>query len=117
MTPEQQLEQLERSLWQTETRFDRNYMEQILTPDFFEFGRSGRKWSREEVLDYFEEEIKAELSDMKVHFMDEKVALVTYLSKAQYEELEISHRSSLWIKNGEQWQLRFHQGTPAQKSS
>lgn len=117
MTSEQHLEQLERSLWQTATRFDRKYMENILAPDFFEFGRSGRKWNRDEVLDYSEEEIKAELSDMEVHFIDETTALVTYLSKAQYEELEISYRSSLWVKNGEQWQLRFHQGTPTQIST
>lgn len=105
------LQKLEESLWRSETRFDREYMHRILAEDFFEFGRSGRKWSRDEVLEYHEEEIKAELTDMGVHFIDEKVALVTYISKTQYEELEISNRSSLWSKIDGEWKLRFHQGT------
>lgn len=86
-------------------------MDRILAEDFFEFGRSGQKWSREEVLEYHEEEIKAELADMEVHFIDEKVALVTYMSKTQHEELETSNRSSLWSKTAKGWQLKFHQGT------
>jgi hypothetical protein len=34
--------QLEESLWRPQTRFDREYTDNILAPDFFEFGRSGR---------------------------------------------------------------------------
>jgi hypothetical protein len=37
-----QLRPLEESLWRAQTRFNREYMDNIFSPDFFEFGRSGR---------------------------------------------------------------------------
>ena len=46
------LKQLEASLWIAKTRFDNDYMEQILAPDFFEFGRSGKIYQREETLSH-----------------------------------------------------------------
>jgi hypothetical protein len=44
----EKLKQLEESLWRSETRFDNEYMNRTLAPDFFEFGRSGRAYTREE---------------------------------------------------------------------
>ena len=44
------LRHLEESLWRRETRFDSRYMEEILAPEFIEFGRSGRKYSRADSL-------------------------------------------------------------------
>jgi hypothetical protein len=44
------LERLEEELWREETRFDRQRMEQLLAPDFFEFGRSGRVYQRADTL-------------------------------------------------------------------
>lgn len=36
-----ELRQLEESLWIAHTRFDQAYMQQILSPEFVEFGRQG----------------------------------------------------------------------------
>ena len=47
-----QLRQLEESLWRAQTRFDCEYMDIILAPDFFEFARSGRVYKREETLGF-----------------------------------------------------------------
>lgn len=109
------LQSLEESLWTSETRFDREYMEKILHPDFVEFGRSGRVYSRDEMLNAEECKIRATLplKDFTLHEIADDVALVTYVSEVQDEEMEVGNRSSLWVKVGEDWKLRFHQGTIA----
>jgi|CXWL01.1.fsa_nt_gi hypothetical protein len=111
-----QLRELEESLWRPETRFDREYMDKVLASEFFEFGRSGRRYTREQILDTPSEEIKVELphEDFRINIIDEKTYLVTYTSKVMYEELEIANRSSLWTKTETGWKLWFHQGTATQ---
>jgi len=63
------LRELEEALWRAETRFDRTFMEQILHPMFFEFGRSGRTYTREQTLHAAPGNIDAELPlrDFAVH--------------------------------------------------
>ena len=108
------LYELEESLWRPETRFDEEYMDDLLTDEFFEFGRSGRTYQREEALSVSPQEIEIELplDNFEVHQVACDVALVTYVSQVQYEELEVGNRSSLWVKEDGDWKLRFHQGTP-----
>ena len=104
---------LEESLWIAETRFDQEYMNRILAPDFFEFGRSGRIYTREETLNAPPQKINARLplKNFQVHPISDDVALVTYISEVADDELEIANRSSLWRKTETGWQLVFHQGT------
>ncbi len=101
-------------MWRTEIRFDPEYMERILAPDFFEFGRSGKRYSREEILSQPKEEIRAKLplKDFELHEIAPDIILVTYISEVTYDTLEVSNRSSLWAKTPAGWQLKFHQGTP-----
>src|SRR3954453_1752089 len=47
---EARLRELEESLWRPETRYDLAYMRRVLTPDFLEFGRSGRVYRLEDTL-------------------------------------------------------------------
>jgi len=110
----QQLQTLEESLWIPETRFDNEYMNSILAPDFFEFGRSGKKYKREETLSAPMQEIPAvlPLKDFKIYSITDDVVLITYVNEVQYEELEVGNRSSLWLRTPEGWKLKFHQGTP-----
>lgn len=111
------LKQLEESLWIAETRFDKKYMDSVLSPDFFEFGRGGKRYSREEIISSPLQRINARLplKDFKVHSVTNDVVLVTYISEVQYDELEMGNRSSLWLKTPSGWQLQFHQGTPTAK--
>jgi hypothetical protein len=103
---------LEHTLWRAETRWDRTYMDSVLAPDFFEFGRSGRTYKRQDTLDASGRgEIRATLKNIAITEIAEGVALVTYVSEVLYEELEIGNRSSLWSRGPKGWQLRFHQGT------
>lgn len=109
-----QLRGLEESLWRAETRYDRGYMERVLHPEFAEFGRSGRSYTRRQCLAASGNEIRAELPlrDFAAHEIAPEVVLLTYVSVVDYDERQVSNRSSLWVRHDGRWRLRFHQGTP-----
>ncbi len=108
------LKELEESLWRSETRFDLDFQEKVFAPDFFEFGRSGRTYTREQMIRTDSTPIMAKLplENFKIHMLDERNALVTYVSEVQHDELDRANRCSVWSKTSDGWQLRFHQGTP-----
>ncbi|MDO8497204.1 MAG: DUF4440 domain-containing protein [bacterium] len=108
------LRELEESLWRPETRFDNEYMNRVLAADFFEFGRSGHVYKREETLGARQQPINIALpfNEFNIRLIDTDVALVTYLSEVQYDEKELGNRSSVWLKEDGEWKLKFHQGTP-----
>jgi len=111
----EEFEQLESSLWRSETRFDRAYMDAVLAVDFQEFGRSGRRYNREQALAVESEQLKARLplEEVTVQGLSGDVVLVTYISEVTYDELVLrANRSSLWVREAGRWRLRFHQGTP-----
>ena len=110
----EQLRLLEGSLWRAETRFDLDYMERILAPDFSEFGRSGRIYSRADTLAVPGGAIEAHLREVAVQPIRSDVALVTYVSEVRRDDgtVEVGNRSSIWVREQDDWQLRFHQGTP-----
>ncbi len=109
------LQQLEESLWIAHTRFDNAYMEQILSPEFVEFGRSGKVYGREETLSAAYHDIRCmfPLKHFTADCIETNVFLVTYVSESFSEgEVFVANRSSIWIKTPQGWRLRFHQGTP-----
>ena len=108
------LERLEEGLWHADVRFDREHMEAITAPDFFEFGRSGRIYRREDTLDIPAQPIFARLPlrEFRARLLDTNVAHVTYVSAVTYDGVEeLANRSSIWSRTASGWQLRFHQGT------
>ncbi|AVX02643.1 hypothetical protein MXMO3_00095 [Maritalea myrionectae] len=113
----EQLYRLEESLWRAETRYDRPAMDKCFAPDFFEFGRSGRTYTRDELLpaayETGEIPISLPLPNFNITAIDENSVLITYLSElTRNGSLERANRASIWTNIGDQWQLRFHQGTP-----
>lgn len=116
MTPEHAvLAELERSLWTSETRFDSAEMEVILADDFHEFGRSGRRYAKGDMLlaENDAKEITAVLHDLAIKDIAETAALITYISEEQLGTRSVwSNRASLWISDMDRWKLHFHQGTP-----
>lgn len=112
------IRELEESLWRSETRFDPEYMDRVLAPDFFEFGRSGRVFTREEILQtpYMKILCKFPFLNFSVHPLSQEIVLTTYISEVLYEEWEYANRSSIWMKTKLGWQIRFHQGTPVRLS-
>lgn len=109
------LQRLEEDLWREETRFDRSYMEKLLAEDFFEIGRSGRIYRRQDTLSIAREPIDAvlPLPDFDARLLTEDIAQVTYNSAVRHDGvLEKGRRSSIWSRSSNGWVIRFHQGTP-----
>jgi hypothetical protein len=112
-----ELQHLEESLWSAHTRFDQAYMEQILSPEFVEFGLSGNVYGREETLSAAYQVIHCTLplKHFRADCIEANVFLVTYVSENASEgEVLVANRSSIWIKTPQGWLLRFHQGTPVE---
>jgi hypothetical protein len=109
---------LEHSLWRTETRHDRALMEATFAPDCHEFGRSGRRYTRDNLLPTGEAHpIDATLHALTITEISPTIALVTYISELRRPTgTEWANRSSLWDCTSGRWQLRFHQGTPCKAS-
>ena len=114
-----QLRNLEVELHRIETRQDTERLEQLLHPDFVEFARNGRCYSRSEVLAEFSAP-GAALEPVHVdRFEAAEIArgtvLVTYLSAHETADRRLCRhtlRSSVWVDTEAGWRMRFHQGTP-----
>ena len=111
----QNVEMLEQNLWNTETRFDPSLMDAIFAPDFEEFGRSGRRYQRDDLI--FSESqahpIDATLHRMQNRALSDSLCLLTYVSEFHTDgSTEWANRSSILCNACGKWQLRFHQGTP-----
>ena len=106
-----ELRELETAMWRSETRGDRSWMDQCLARDFAEFGRSGRRYTRAEILDLDVGEIHATLPlrDLQCRRLGGGVVLVTYQADV---DGHLANRSSIWRLTDAGWQMEFHQGTP-----
>ena len=113
------LRALEISLHQAHIRSSREELDRLLAPDFTEFGSSGRAYDRPQIIAALLGETAAEsppaVHDFSVRFLSQTAALVTYRAVGEAPASE-SLRSSIWVHNGEHWQMAFHQGTPSARS-
>jgi hypothetical protein len=88
--------------------------ERMTAVDFWEIGASGRRYSRAFVLDLLErrepdpEEHTWQTRDFHCRQLGPDTYLLTY-TLAQGERL--SRRSTIWRRQGGDWQILFHQGT------
>ena len=106
-------------MWRAETRFDPEFQERHFAADFHEFGRSGRVYDRQAIIRAAGapsgEPIAAKLPLQNLAFkqLATDAVLITYDSEVIYNSVkEFAHRSSVWTRNGSDWVMRFHQGTP-----
>jgi hypothetical protein len=92
--------------------------EHMTAPDFWEIGASGRRYSREYVLNELEkryqnssrnleEDLQAE--DFRCQELVPNLYLLTYTLTQQ--KTRKTHRSTIWQKSTEGWKIVFHQGT------
>ena len=115
--PDATLKQLEIELHQPEVRADRKKLEALLHDAFRECGRSGRLYTREEILEDLCGEIASPLiwsQDFSATELSDDIVLLTYKSAhIESDGALTSHafRSSLWQLTGGGWKMRFHQGT------
>ncbi|MFE9022837.1 DUF4440 domain-containing protein [Streptomyces sp. NPDC007808] len=89
----------------------------LLHPDFHEFGSSGRRWDRASTLARLP--VDTDPSDPTDRYVVtseiQGVRLapdVVHLTfDTEYDGVH-AHRSSLWLRTDDGWQMYFHQGTP-----
>lgn len=110
-----ELTRLEHAMWTASLRYDRAFQHQRFATDFFEFGRSGKVYSRSEsLIDAAPAlEIQAHLDNLQIRRLDTHTVQVTYHSHQQQEDITLhARRSSIWSLVDGIWVMRFHQGTP-----
>src|SRR5215207_2251740 len=112
------LRTLEVALHQPQVRSDREQLDRLLHPRFREFGRSGRIYSKADILAELPDEPQAYevwSQELAVEPLSEDLALITYRSAHINGDGELerhTNRSSLWQLTEHGWQMLFHQGTP-----
>lgn len=111
---------LERLLHQPAVRADAAAVARLLHPQFREFGRSGRSYSRAAMLELLAAEDPADTSievvsqDFALQMLGDNAALLTYRSAHRSPDGHLSRpswRSSIWRLEALGWQMIFHQGT------
>jgi hypothetical protein len=85
---------------------------------YWETGASGRRYSRQAVLDGLEERFSAphsdvwETSDFHCRRLGEDVYLLTYT--LLQDKTRLTRRATIWRKTSEGWKIVYHQGTIVQ---
>jgi hypothetical protein len=113
-----QLLSLEQALLDPAFRRDRASVAELLAEDFVEFGSSGQRWTRAEILDLLatEQYIPPVIENFECHPITANMVLVTYSTvriDAHSGARAVVLRSSMWTNLSGVWRVRFHQGTPA----
>jgi hypothetical protein len=86
--------------------------------DFWEIGASGRRYSRQFVLDELEKRFAAphedvwETSEFQCRKLGEDTYLLTYT--LLQDRVRLTRRTTIWKKTLEGWKILYHQGTVVQ---
>jgi ribonuclease HI len=108
-TDEERVIHLERSLLTDQVRADPAAVAALLHPQWCEIGRSGRLWTREEMLESIGPLADpVDLEVVMVSRVDSDTLLLVWRAVAAGHS---ALRSSLWVGEGGDWRQRFHQGT------
>jgi hypothetical protein len=102
---------LELQLIDPDFRKDRERVSALLADDFFEFGSSGRVWSKASILDLLATEPGQPapvVEEFEIRRIAAEAVLVTYRT---VRPEQVTLRSSVWMLQGGAWQVVFHQGT------
>jgi hypothetical protein len=95
-------------------------MSALLHPAFREFGRSGKTYTRDEVLSEFTgspQSYSVWAQDFLIDEIGDGAALLTNRSAHINPADELDRhtlKSSLWLLTPCGWKMRFHQGTPTE---
>lgn len=92
----------------------RQAFEAMMTPDFWEVGAAGRRYSRSEVLDALEVRHAQPVEDTweTRDFHCQRIASDNYLLTYTLVQGErITRRCTIWRRTGEGWKILYHQGT------
>ncbi|GGC89684.1 ribonuclease H [Tersicoccus solisilvae] len=103
--------QYEQELLDPRVRADVARLAALLHPDFTEVGASGRIWDRDSTIDLVSnaDSGAVQFEQLQLERIDPTTILLVWRSTRDGES---AVRSSWWVRDGQQWRLRFHQGTP-----
>ena len=119
---EQSLMASEKSLIEAKKKDDGAFFKRTVSDDFSLVGVDGKLLQGQEAVDDLGDADLIELTayDMKVVAAGEGAAIVTYdaIVRKKPEEDQgppprYQHFSSVWVKQGDAWKLKFHQATAA----
>ncbi len=110
LTDEQRVVRSERALLTDAVRADPASVAALLHPDWVEIGRSGRLWSREDMLAVIAP--LAESVELEVVSTGRVGPDGMLLIWRAVTERRSTLRSSWWVRENGDWRQRFHQGTP-----
>lgn len=97
----------------------RERLEQLLHPDFHEVGRSGKPYDREKTISLLlppAQALPVACGGFSVELLSAQMALLNFGTALRQPDGSLAHhtlRASLWLREGGQWRLRYHQGTPS----
>jgi hypothetical protein len=118
---EQQLISFEKAMPEAQKKKDMDFYKRTLTDDFVAVGTDAKVHSRGEILGDLQniDLIEYRPYDIQVVPLNDGAAIVTYdviIQMAKYDEdtPRYQHISSIWVKQGDQWKLKFQQATAAQ---
>ncbi|AOV18471.1 hypothetical protein BJI67_06040 [Acidihalobacter aeolianus] len=92
----------------------REYHERMTESDFWEVGASGRRYSREYIIESLEKRYASlirttwYIEDFQCREIAEQNYLVTY---TLFQGERLSRRSTIWRRSGSDWKVVYHQGT------
>ena len=104
---EDEIRELEVQLTTPAVRGSAETLDRIVSDQFVEFGSSGQIYNKRDVIAQLlaKPNVQINLIDLRVVSLSDDVALATYRTAA-------SLRSSVWRREGPNWRVVFHQGTP-----
>ncbi|RDL51221.1 hypothetical protein BLJAPNOD_02353 [Ensifer sp. M14] len=110
---------LEEALHRPEVRRSRTAVEALLAQGFVEFGASGTRYHRAEMIELLCEEDDTpadgvlEATDFALTPISPDAVLLIYrtVRKGSDGSEKRALRSSIWKRNAGRWQMLFHQGT------
>jgi hypothetical protein len=92
--------------------------ERMTVEDFWETGASGRRYSRQFVLDELEKRFAApredvwETSEFQCRGLGEDNFLLTYT--LLQDHVRLTRRATIWRRTSDGWKIVYHQGTVVQ---
>ncbi len=118
------LRALEIELHHPGVRLDEARVGALLHADFHEVGRSGRAYDRPTIVRFLAEQGRSAEGppdvvpdQFAVTVLGPDAALLTYRAAHRQAGGSLTRhtlRSSIWVRVGDAWQMRYHQGTAAE---
>ena len=106
------IKQLELELSNPSVRKDKARLNYLIADEFEEIGKSGSRFSKTEIIQHLNEEenVSFDAYDFNFMLLAENCVLVKYTTTLNGQS---AHRCSIWKKQQQDWQIHYHQGTPA----